>query len=520
MLGLVSALLLVISMDSFAASKDETILNGVKAGGKDISKMTLDEAKQAVSDYVNTLLSKTLTVKTGENKTEVAVSDFNISCDYEEVADEAFEIGRNGNIVTRYKTIQKLNSDGIIIPISFKADDEAVSSIVKSQADSFNVEPVDMSLTRQNGEFVINEGKEGIVVKEDASKELVSKFFESSFSDGESVIELDYEAEAPKGDRKQLEKVHDLLGSFSTNCGSGARVTNIANGASLINGSIVYPGEEFSANAAMEPYDGAHGYVLGGSYENGTVVQTYGGGICQVSSTLYNAVLYAELEVTQRQCHSMLVNYVAPSRDAAIAGDVKDLKFKNNTDAPIYIEGYVSGGVVGFNIYGHETRDPSRSVEYESQTLSTNEPQKTFTASGAAFGSMSTVSTGHVGKKAVLWKVVYENGVEKSRTQINSSSYRSSPTTISVGISSVLEEANVALNSAIASNSEAAINQAIATWSGPIAEEEAKIAQQQAEEEAKKAEEEAKKAQENGENTENNQEGDNSNPDSGENNQQ
>ena len=116
----------------------------------------------------------------------------------------------------------------------------------------------------------------------------------------------------------------------------------------------------------MRPYTAENGYAEAGSYENGKVVQSMGGGICQVSSTLYNAVLLSELEVTQRQPHSMLVSYVEPSMDAAIAGDYKDLKFKNNLEDPIYIEGYVSGGNISFIIYGNDTRSENRTIKYKS----------------------------------------------------------------------------------------------------------------------------------------------------------
>ena len=84
------------------------------------------------------------------------------------------------------------------------------------------------------------------------------------------------------------------------------------------------------------PFDAENGYALAASYEMGKVVDSYGGGICQVSTTLYVAVLKAELEVTERYSHSMIVHYVDPSMDAAIAEGLKDLKFINNTDAPIY----------------------------------------------------------------------------------------------------------------------------------------------------------------------------------------
>ena len=88
------------------------------------------------------------------------------------------------------------------------------------------------------------------------------------------------------------------------------------------------PGEQISVHDVTAPYDEEHGYVQAGSYENGQVVDTYGGGICQVSTTLYNAVLFSELKVVKRYPHSMLVSYVPPSRDAAIAGDTKDFVFE------------------------------------------------------------------------------------------------------------------------------------------------------------------------------------------------
>ena len=88
------------------------------------------------------------------------------------------------------------------------------------------------------------------------------------------------------------------------------------------------PGDEFSAGKAMQPFEKSNGYVEAGAFENGELVQSIAGGICQVSTTLYNAVIESELEVTSRQPHSMTVNYVKPSTDAAIVEIIKDFKFK------------------------------------------------------------------------------------------------------------------------------------------------------------------------------------------------
>ena len=97
-------------------------------------------------------------------------------------------------------------------------------------------------------------------------------------------------------------------------------------------------------------------------------MQTYGGGICQVSTTLYNAVLRAELNVTERSNHSMTVHYVPLSADAAISGTDKDLKFTNNLDHPVYIQGVAGGSSITFTIYGKEYRASNRKVEYVSET--------------------------------------------------------------------------------------------------------------------------------------------------------
>ena len=93
---------------------------------------------------------------------------------------------------------------------------------------------------------------------------------------------------------------------------------------------VLYPGDTFSAYEVVSPFTEENGYYMAGSYLNGKVVDSLGGGICQVSTTLYNAVLLAELEIVERAPHSMIVNYVEPSSDAAIAGTYKDFKFKND----------------------------------------------------------------------------------------------------------------------------------------------------------------------------------------------
>ena len=227
-------------------------------------------------------------------------------------------------------------------------------------------------------------------------------------------------------------------------------------------------GEEASVHDLTAPYDEEHGYVPAGAYENGQVVESYGGGICQVSTTLYNALLYAELEIVERYPHSMLVNYVDPSRDAAIAGDTKDLKFKNNLDTPIYIEGGIDdSNQLYFAVYGKETRDANRSVDYVSETLAEEEYDVRYEENpGAALGSMSYSGSPHVGKSARLWKVVSVDGKEVEREKVNESHYSKSDQVVKVGTKSDNANAAAAVRAAIATQDYSKIMAAISQAGG------------------------------------------------------
>ena len=146
-------------------------------------------------------------------------------------------------------------------------------------------------------------------------------------------------------------------------------------------------------------------------------------------------MLNAELKVVERSPHSMVVAYVPVSRDAAISGDYKDFKFKNNTDYPIYIMGSASGGVLSFRVYGHETREAGREISFESEITDTIEPgEEVVTEDPTLPASYRTVTqSAHVGYKAKLWKIIKVNGVQTDKVQINTSAYNASPQYVTVG---------------------------------------------------------------------------------------
>ena len=249
-------------------------------------------------------------------------------------------------------------------------------------------------------------------------------------------VKADVTIQEPTVTKDLASRCKDKIGSFQTNFNAGnvSRSKNLSNAARLINDHVIYPGETFSVHDTISPLTEENGYYAAPSYSNGEVVDSIGGGVCQVSTTLYNAVLKAELEVVERSPHSMVVSYVKPSMDAAIAGDYKDFKFRNDTEVPIYIEGGVYSGTIYFNIYGEETRSDDREVTFESETTQTMQPgaDKITYDKTKPVSYTKVTQEAHVGYKAVLWKIVKENGKTK-KTQINSSTYQAVPRYVTKG---------------------------------------------------------------------------------------
>ena len=158
----------------------------------------------------------------------------------------------------------------------------------------------------------------------------------------------------------------DVLGSVSTNhTNDSNRNTNLKLACKALNGKLVRPGETFSYNKALGERTAEKGYKAAGAYAGNKTVQTIGGGICQVSSSLYYACLKADLQIVERTAHGFTVSYMPLGMDATVSWGTLDFKFKNNTDYPIRIEAWVSGGQVHVKLIGTDTKDYYVKMTYE-----------------------------------------------------------------------------------------------------------------------------------------------------------
>lgn len=224
-----------------------------------------------------------------------------------------------------------------------------------------------------------------------------------------------------------------LLSKFTTrySLSNKPRSSNISLATSLIDGTFLKPGEIFSYNDRVGRRTKEKGFKEAGIYINGKVSKGLGGGICQTSTTLYNAVLYGNLEVLNRSNHSLTVPYVPLSRDATVSYGSQDFVFKNNTNKPLYIQGYTYKNTVTFKIYG---KSPDVKITLKSSTLQKEPPKTEYVYDETLLAKDDkVVSKGHTGYTSRLIKEVYKDGSKIESTIVSKDYYRMDPKIIHTG---------------------------------------------------------------------------------------
>ena len=307
--------------------------------------------------------------------------------------------------------------------------DEIQIPVKEKEADPIDIEKIYNEVYKEAKDAYIEENPFKLHVEENGLD------FGVSIDEAKKIISEQKEIyEIPLKIDKAKVKTEDLgdklfnqtLSKYTTiyDAGNTSRGTNIAIAARTINGTVILPGETLSYNKILGNTTKEKGYKLGGSYVNGKVVPAYGGGICQVSTTLYNAVLYANLEIVERYNHSYSVSYVPASRDATVSYGGKDFKFKNSRTYPIKIVASAKNGVISVSLKGIK-EEKEYDIEIKSTTLSTTPYSTTYQDnSNLAEGKEKVIQVGHNGMKSQAYKIVKYNGKTISKTLLSSDTYQ------------------------------------------------------------------------------------------------
>ncbi|MFZ5975506.1 MAG: VanW family protein [Bacillota bacterium] len=314
---------------------DNIRINSVDVGG-----LTVAQAKEKIENEKN-LSAKTfeLTFKVDEKEWKLTGADLKITSDIDNVLKEAMLVEKSGSNYQRITVNNTLNGKGYDYTITLNPDAAALKEQVDSLAQEATTKPEEPSFegVDANGKPTFSDGKTGYVVDSAALlKTVQERFGNQDFS----VTQMTAAKTEPKCSAEELRKNTVLIGHCVTYYTQSTldRKYNVKRAADAINGFIVKPGEIFSINETIGPRT----YKLGWKPANGiTGGKRYqeepGGGVCQVATTLFNAVMEADLKIEERWAHSLKSHYVKPGRDATISTGVKDFRFKNTRSGPVYI---------------------------------------------------------------------------------------------------------------------------------------------------------------------------------------
>ena len=417
---------------------------GIRINGRAMGGMLVSQAEEELKNLKQEVLEGSLTMKIGKKALEIPYEDIDMTVDYEPALKAASQVGAHGNLIQRYKQISDVKFSEVNYTYPYEYNEKKLSARVKQDTESFNCDPQDATLVRRGGEFILTDDVDGCKVNVSKTVKMIRKALEEGWDGSDVSVKVQTKVTKAKHSAKELKNVNQLLGGYDTDYSSSSsnRMFNVEHGCTFIDEVLLYPGETFSFLDHVTPITEANGYLESTGYQGGKVVPSTGGGICQVSSTLYNAVLRAELEVVERYNHGLTVGYVPLGADATVSEGSVDFKFKNNLNDPVYIEAYTWGGNVYTNIYGVETRPSNREIRFYSVTDQTLSPGKDVITedSSKPKGYEEVTQSAHTGYVASFYKEIYIDGVLQDTLRINQSTYSATPRYITKGTKVVKSE--------------------------------------------------------------------------------
>ena len=469
LLAIIILLIILFLGFTYFNYKNTNIVSGISIKNVDISGLSKEQAKEKIQNYINEKLPENIGLRHNDFETSISLSALNINFDIDSSIEEAYNIGKSGNIIQNSLSAIKVYFSNIDIEPTFSLDDNQLNTMLDDISSKLPDTVIESSYYIDGKNLVITKGSEGNIVNtnlmatyikngilnlnlknrnleistltkqpskidiEKIHKEIYKECknayytqnpfavypsengldFAISMDDAKNILEEENKDEYiiplkilyPSVTTNMIgtEAFPDLLSTYSTkySAGNTGRTTNLQLAASKINGTVLMPGETFSYNQVVGARTIAAGYKEAPIYVSGQVVDGLGGGICQITSTLYNAVLYANLQIVERSNHQFVPSYVTASRDATVVYGSIDFKFKNNREYPIKLVCSVSGGLATFQIFGLKSNN-----EYDVEIYS----RVTGSSSNSTYSEAYRIlkQNGQVVKNELLSKDTYK----------------------------------------------------------------------------------------------------------------
>lgn len=422
-IAIIGVLIIVVLALSFYLVSGDRIHANITINGIDVGGLTAYEAETKVRSQMEPKLTEPLTLKSEGKTWPLSFKDINFTFKYEDAALQAYGIGHEGNFFRKISDTVRMQLSRSDITLAYEYDAKHITSKLELIAKDIDQEAVDATIRLEKSGFVITDEKIGRKLDQTQSFEKIKVEVEK-FEAAE--IQLPVEVTEPLVKRSDLENIKDNMGQYSTkfNAADVDRTHNVKLATNSANNVLLKPGEVYSLNKIVGPRLAKNGFKEAKVIINNELVPGIGGGVCQVSSTLYNAVLLSNLKIVERRSHSLPSSYVPLARDATISEDYIDFKFENNTPYPIYIYGEVKGSWVTFSIYGRNEH-PGRSVKISTEVVKKTDPQvKIIEDPTLPAGTEVEEKKAYTGYVVKSYRIVTENGVQISKEELPLSVYR------------------------------------------------------------------------------------------------
>lgn len=433
------ALIALVFSTVFALTNinNEKIISGVTIEGIEVSGLTKEEAMAKLQTTYSEKLGKNIMLQYGEFESELNPTLMEVNYNIEEAVNEAYSLGRNGNIFANNYNIFGTLVGKRDFDVNMTLNEEVTTQTINDIGANLPGILVESSYSIEDDKLIILRGKEGVVVNTEGLLSEVKDML-NDIHETENVIEIPVETKAPQ--EIDIDKIHseiykeakdayytqdpftvypevegvdfdveqakalisaevkdeyvidliitkpnvtvdqigteafpDQLSTFTTryDASDKDRSTNLRLACEKLNGTVIMPGGTFSYNETLGPRTYAAGYKNAKVYENGQVVDGIGGGICQISSTLYNAALMSDMEIVERRNHQFVTSYVGAGRDATVVYGSTDFRFKNTRTYPVRIVASAKNGVATVSIFGIKEADREYTYSFKTETIST-----------------------------------------------------------------------------------------------------------------------------------------------------
>ncbi|MBE5820048.1 MAG: hypothetical protein E7310_04480 [Clostridiales bacterium] len=467
--------------------QNTNIISGVTVEGVSLKGLNKEQAIQKLEEEFNNEYKKKVHLKTADFEYYIEAEQIEFQYNIEETIDYAYNYGRVGNIFKNNYEIFLANLFGKNFELNSTYNQELLDNIINDISTKIPNAVIESDYYIENETLIITSGTEGNSIDKELIKEKIveklrnndgediifdvkkckpqaidiEKIYNEVHSEPKDayytkepfevfphVDGIDFDIEEAKEILKEekseyripLKVTHpnvltkdigdeafpDLLGTFSTryDASNVNRTTNLKLAANKVNGTVLAPGETFSYNRVVGERTIAAGYKNAAGYEAGEVVDMLAGGICQISSTLYDAVVYANLDIVSRSNHMFLTSYTPAGKDATVVYGAIDFKFKNTRKNPVLIKMSVQNGIAKADIYGIK-----EDVEYEiaiDTTILNYIPYSTVYKDDPSLepGAEKVKQSGMNGCKSITYKIKKLNGVEVSREVLSSDTYK------------------------------------------------------------------------------------------------